>query len=57
MENLKKSVVQPAKVFKQLNGEFNKTNNDLNVKIVDNYLLPVINLYQILTKRFGLRIG
>jgi hypothetical protein len=57
MKNSKKSVVQHAKVFKQLNGEFNKTNNALNVKIVVNYLPQTINLFQTLTKKFGLRIG
>ena len=38
MKNSKKSAVQLVKVFKQLNGEFNKTNSDLNAKIVVNYL-------------------
>jgi hypothetical protein len=57
MKNSKKSDVKHAKVFKQLNGEFNKTNNDLNVKIADNYLPQTINLFLILTKKFGLRIG
>lgn len=57
MKNSKKSDVKHAKVFKQLNGEFNKTNNDLNVKIADNYLPQTINLFQILTRKFGLRIG
>jgi hypothetical protein len=57
MRNSKKSAVQHVKVFKQLNGEFNKTNNDLNAKIVVNYLHQTTNLYQILTKKFGLKIG
>ena len=57
MKNSKKSVVQPVKVFKQLNGELGKANNDLSVKIVANYSLPVINLFQIPTKKFGSKIG
>jgi hypothetical protein len=57
MKNSKKSVVQRAKVFKLLNGEYNKISKDLSVKIVVNYLLQIINTFQILTKRFGLKIG
>jgi hypothetical protein len=57
MKNSKKSAVQLVKVFKQLNGEFNKTNNDLSAKIVVNYLHQITNLFQILTKKFGLKIG
>ena len=38
MKNSKKSAVQRVKISKQLNGEFNKTNKDLNAKIADNYL-------------------
>jgi hypothetical protein len=57
MKNSKKSVVQRAKIFKLLNGEYNKKSKDLSVKIVVNYLLQIINLFQILTKKFGLKIG
>jgi hypothetical protein len=57
MKNSKKSAVQLVKVFKQLNGEFNKTNNDLSAKIVVNYLHQITNLFQIPTKKFGLKIG
>ena len=57
MKNSKKSAVQLVKVFKQLNEEFNKINSDLNAKIVVNYLHQIINLFQILTKKFGLKIG
>jgi hypothetical protein len=57
MKNSKKSAVQLVKVFKLLNGEFNKTNNDLSAKIVVNYLHQITNLFQILTKKFGLKIG
>ncbi len=57
MTNSKKSVVQRAKVFKLLNGESNKISSVLNVKIAVNYLLQTINLFQILTKKFGLKIG
>lgn len=57
MKNSKKSDVQLAKVSKQLSGEFNKINNDISVKIVGNYLHPVINQFRILTKKFGSRIG
>lgn len=57
MKNSKKSVVQRAKVFKLLNGESNKINSVLSAKIVDNYLPQTINLFQILTKKFGSRIG
>jgi hypothetical protein len=57
MKNSKKSVVQRVKVFKLLNGESNKISNVLSVRIVVNYLPQVINLFQILTKKFGSRIG
>lgn len=57
MKNSKKSVVQRAKVFELLNGEFNKISSVLNVRIAVNYLLQRINLFQILTKKFGLKIG
>jgi hypothetical protein len=57
MKNSKKSVVQRAKVFKLLNGEFNKISSVSNVRIAVNYLLQTINLFQILTKKFGLKIG
>lgn len=57
MKNSKKSVVQPAKVFKLLNGEYNKISKDLNAKIVDNYSPQAINLSRIQTKKFGLEIG
>ncbi len=57
MKNSKKSVVQRVKVFKLLNGEYNKISKDLNVKIVVNYSPQVINLFRILTKKFGSRIG
>jgi hypothetical protein len=57
MKNSKKSDVQPVKVFKQLNGEFNKVSNDSSAKIAVNYLLLLINLFQILTRKFGLKIG
>ena len=57
MKNSKKSAVQPVKVFKLLNGESNKINNDLSVKIVDNCLQPVINLFLIPTRKFGSKIG
>ncbi len=57
MKNSKKSAVQRVKVFKQLNGELGKANNDLSAKIVVNYSLPAINLFQILTKKYGFGIG
>lgn len=57
MKNSKKSAAQLVKVFKVLNGEFNKTSKDLSVKIVVNYLHQIINLFQILTKKFGLKTG
>ena len=57
MKNSKKSVVQRVKVFKLLNGESNKISSVLSAKIVDNYLPQTINLFQILTKKFGLKIG
>jgi hypothetical protein len=57
MKNSKKSVVQHVKVFKLLNGESNKISSVLSAKIVDNYLPQTINLFQILTKKFGLKIG
>jgi hypothetical protein len=41
MKNSKKSAVQPVKIYKQLSGVFNKTNNDLNVKIAGNYLFQI----------------
>jgi hypothetical protein len=57
MKNSKKSDAQPAKVLKLLSGERNKISNDLNAKIVDNCLQLIINLFQILTKKFGSKIG
>lgn len=57
IENSKKSVVQRVKVFKLLNGESSKISNDLNVKIVGNYLQQITNLLVIQTKKFGFRIG
>lgn len=57
MKKSKKSVVQRAKVFELLNGEFNKISSVLNVRIAVNYLLQRINLFQIPTKKFGLKIG
>ena len=57
MKNSKKSAVQRVKVFKLLNGESNKISSVLSAKIVDNYLPQTINLFQILTKKFGLKIG
>jgi hypothetical protein len=57
MKSSKKSVVQHVKVFKQLNGESEKISNDLSVEIVVNYLLQVINLFRILIRKFGLKIG
>jgi hypothetical protein len=57
MKNSKKSAVQLVQVFKQLNGEYNKLNNDLSVKIVVNYLPRTINLFQIQIKKFGSRTG
>jgi hypothetical protein len=57
MKNLKKSVVQRAKVFKLLNGESNKISNVLNARIVVNYLLQAISLFQIPIKKSGSRIG
>ena len=57
MKNSKKSVVQRVKAFKLLNGESNKISSVLNVRIVVNYLLQAINLFQILTKKYGSRIG
>lgn len=57
MKNLKKSVVQHVKVFKLLNGEYNKISSVLNVRIVVNYLPPTINLFRILTKKYGSKIG
>lgn len=57
MKKSKKSVVQRVKVFKQLSGELGKANNDLSVKIVVNYSLPAINLFQIPIEKFGSKIG
>jgi len=57
MKNSKKSVVQLVKVFKQLNGEFNKTNNDSSVKSVDNCFAQAINLFRIQIGKFGSKIG
>ena len=57
MKNSKKNVVQPVKVSKLLNGEYNKISKDLNAKIVANYLYLIINQFQILIKRFGSEIG
>jgi len=57
MKNSKKSVVQLVKVFKLLNGEYNKISKDLNVKIVDNYSQQIINLFRIQIKKYGSRIG
>ena len=56
MTNLKKSVVQRAKVFKLLNVESNKISRDLNARIAVNYLLLTINPLQIQTKKFSLKI-
>jgi hypothetical protein len=47
MKNSKKSVVQRVKVFTLLNGEYNKISKDLNVKIVDNCLQQITNLFLI----------
>jgi hypothetical protein len=57
MKNSKKSAVLLVKVLKQLSGEYNKISNDLNVKIVDNYLHQITNLFQIQIEKFGLKIG
>ncbi len=57
MKNSKKSAVQLVKVSIQLNRAYNKISNDLNARIVVNYLLQAINLYQILIRKFGLKIG
>jgi hypothetical protein len=57
MKNSKKSAVQRVKVFKLLNGESNKISSVLSAKIVDNYLPQTINLFQIRTKKSGLKIG
>ena len=57
MKNSKKSAVQRAKVFKQLNGEYSKISNDLNAKIAGNYLDQITNLFLIQIKKFGLRAG
>lgn len=57
MKSSKKSVVQPVKTFKQLNGEFNKRSNDLSVNFVGNYLHQIIKLFLILIKKYGLKIG
>ncbi len=57
MKSSKKNVVQHVKIFKQLNGEFNKISNDLNANFVDNYLHQIINLFLILIKKYGLKIG
>lgn len=57
MKNSKKNVVQPVKAFKLLNGESNKISKDLSVKIVGNYSPQIINLFRILTKKYGFRIG
>ena len=57
MKTSKKSLVGAAKAIKLFFGENRTENNDLNVKFVDNYLPQTTNLFQILTKKFGLRIG
>ena len=57
MKNSKKSAVQRVKVFILLNGESSKISSVSSAKIVDNYLLLIINLFQILIKKFGLKIG
>lgn len=57
MKNSKKSDVQRVKIFKQLNGEFNKISSVLSVKFADNYLPQITNLLLILTKKYGLKIG
>jgi hemerythrin len=57
MKKSKKSDVQHAKVCKLLNGEHNKTNNVLSVKNAASYSLQITNLFRILIKKFGLKIG
>lgn len=57
MKNSKKSVAQHAKVFKQLNGVYEKTSNDLDVTIAVNYSHRETNLFQILTRKYGSKIG
>ncbi len=57
MNNSKKSAVPHVKVFKLLNGEKEKINNDLSAKIADNYLHQIINQFRILIKKFGLETG
>ena len=57
MKNSKKSAVPHVKVFKLLNGEKEKINNDLSAKIADNYLHQIINQFRILIKKFGLEQG
>ncbi|OAZ03800.1 hypothetical protein FLB_18140 [Flavobacterium succinicans] len=57
MKNSKKSVALHVKVFKLLNGESNKISSVLNAKNVVNYLPQTISQFQILTKKFGSRIG
>jgi hypothetical protein len=57
MKKSKKSVALHVKVSKLLNGESNKISNVLNAKIVVNYLPQTISQFQILTKKFGSRIG
>ena len=57
MKNSKKSDALLVKALKLLNGESNKTSKDLGVKIVVNYLHQITNLFQIPTKKFGLKTG
>jgi len=57
MKNSKKSVVQPVKILKQLNGEFNKINNVLSVRNVANCFAQTTRLFRIPTRKFGLEIG
>jgi hypothetical protein len=57
MKTSKKSAVPPVKVFKPLNGEFNKINNDLSVKNVVNYSHQTTHLFLILTKKYGSKNG
>ncbi len=57
MKTSKKSAVPPVKVFKPLNGELNKINNDISVKNVVNYSLQTTHLFQIQIKKYGLKNG
>lgn len=56
MTNSKKSVVQRVKVFKLLWG-IQQNKQRFNVRIVVNYLLQAINLFRIVIKKSGSRIG